>query len=181
MATPHFFACGYLEGPTSHWQPAICACSEALPTEQSKYGKLVTRLIITTILHLRDLNTGQAKKLHYAGGTKSMGIKTIVFIFDSVKDCTETVCNRIGTNLYNKFNNLFNIKITFGGNAVNCGSSVKGSLEEFFLTEDAINLAMASYFNSIGNQTFSKIPSYSACTLGLQIMFMIFLALSCVN
>ena len=83
-----------------------------------------------------------------------MDIKTIVFIFDSVKDCTETVCDGIGTNLCNEFNKFFNIKIAFGGNAVNCGSSIKRSLEEFFLTEDVINLAMASYFDAINDQTF---------------------------
>ena len=80
-----FSAGGYLEGPTGYWQPAIRACSEALSSEQSKYSDLVSRLNITTILPLRDLNTGQAKKLHYAGGTKSMDIKTIVFIYHSVK------------------------------------------------------------------------------------------------
>ena len=127
-----FSAQGYPEGPTGYWQPAIRACSEALSSKQSRYSDLVSRLNITTILPLRNVNTGQAKKLHYAGGTKSMDIKTIVFIFDSVKDCTETVCDGIGTNLCNEFNNLFNIKIAFGGNAINCGSSVKRSLEEVF-------------------------------------------------
>ena len=83
-----------------------------------------------------------------------MDVKAIVYTFDSVHDCTDTVCDGICTNLIQEFNNLFNLRIAFGGNAARAGSTSFVSLDELFLTEDVVNLAMVSYFDAISNGTF---------------------------
>ena len=144
-----FAARGYPDGPVGYIQPALRACSEALANPHSRHQDLVQRLNITTILPLVDPNTGQTKKFHYAGGTRTMDVKAIVYTFDSVHDCTDTVCDGICTNLIQEFNNLFNLRIAFGGNAARAGSTSFVSLDELFLTEDVVNLAMVSYFDCL--------------------------------
>ena len=62
-----------------------------------------------------------------------MDIKTIVHIFDSVNDCNEGVLDSMCTNLVSEFNSKFDIKISFGKNAVKFGAMVKTSLAEVFL------------------------------------------------
>ena len=111
-------------------------------------------LPLTSILQLVDPTTGMTKKFHYVGGTCSMDIKTFLFTFDSVNNCNERTCDNVCTTLVNKFNNLFNLHIAFGGNAANFGSEAKQSLNETFLTQDVINLAMIAYFDAIMNGTF---------------------------
>ena len=83
-----------------------------------------------------------------------MNIKCFVYIFDSVNDCDENNLNSICTNLCNEFNNLFNIKIAFGGNAEKYWLARKKCIDEWFHTEDVINLAMMSYQEAITSQTF---------------------------
>ena len=145
---------GYPQGPHGYWAPAVCACSEALSNQHSKWANLVNRLNIKSVLPLLDPMTGQAKKLHFAGGSKSMDIKSIVFIFDKVEDNNEQMCDAICTNLVQEFNNLFGIQISFGGNAAKFGGTVKISLNEIFLTDDVINLAMMAYLDAIEDRSF---------------------------
>ena len=149
-----FAARGHPDGPMGYLQPALRACSEALTNNTSRYSDLVQRLNITSILPIVDPQTGMTKKFHYAGGTRSMDIKTFLFTFDSVDDCNERTCDNICTTLVNEFNNLFNLRIAFGGNAANFGSETKQSLNEIFLTQDVINLAMIAYFDAIMDGTF---------------------------
>ena len=149
-----FSARGYPDGPMGYMQPTIRACSEALSDHNSKYSDLVQRLNITSILPIVDPQTGMTKKFEYASKTKSMDIKTFIFTFDSVDDCTNVNCNNICNNLVTKFNKRFNIGIAFGGNAELFGGEVKKSVNDFFLTQDVINLAMISYFDAISNGTF---------------------------
>ena len=149
-----FAARGYPKGPNGYMQPALNAVSDALTMPNSKYTDLVQRLNITSVLPIVDSDTGQPKKFHFANGTRMMNIKCFVYIFDSVNDCDENNLNSIGTNLCNEFNNLFNIKIAFGGNAEKYGLARKKSIDEWFLTEDVINLAMMSYQEAITSQSF---------------------------
>ena len=150
-----FFAVrGYPKGPNGCMQPALNAISDALTSSTSKYNDLVQRLNITSVLPIVDINTGQPKKFHFANGTRSMNIRCLVYIFDSVSDCNEKGLDNICSNFCNEFNNLFNIKISFGGNLENYGMERKLSLDEWFLTEDVINLAMMSYLDAITSQTF---------------------------
>ena len=83
-----------------------------------------------------------------------MDIKSIVFIFDKVEDNNEQMCDAICTNLVQEFNNLFGIQISFGGNAAKFGGTVKRSLNEIFLTDDVINLAMMAYLDAIEDRSF---------------------------
>lgn len=85
-----------------------------------------------------------------------MDIKCIMYIFDCVHDCTDNICNGIATNLVKKFNYIFNIRIAFGGNAADFGSSVKESLEHILLTEDVVNLAIMAYFDAISDGIIFK-------------------------
>ena len=85
-----------------------------------------------------------------------MDIKTFLFTFESADDCNERTCDNICTTLVNKFNNLFNLRIAFGGNAANFGSETKQSLNKIFLTQDVINLAMIANFDAIMDGTFLK-------------------------
>ena len=149
-----FAARGYPKGPNGYMQPALNAVSDALTRPNSKYNDLVERLNITSVLPMVDSTTGQPKKFHFANGTKMMNIRCFVMIFDSVDDCNDNNLNSVCTNLCNEFNNLFNIKIAFGGNAEKCGLARKNSIDEWFLTEDVINLAMMSYQDAIISQTF---------------------------
>ena len=169
-----FAARGYPEGPIGYMQPALRACSEALSNPHSRHYDLIQRLNITTILPIVDLNTGQTKKFHYAGGTRTMDIKVFVFTFDAVSDCNNTVLDGICTNLVSEFNNQFNLKIAVGGNAANFGSPAFKSLDEYFLAEDVVNLAMVAYFDAITNGTFLKMTNWSLSTLLLPPMSVTF-------
>ena len=150
----YFAAKGYPTGPNGYMQPALNALSAALKNSNNKYNDLLQRLNITSVLPIVDVETGQPKKLHFANGTKMMNIRCFVYIFDSVHDCNDNNLDNICTNLCNEFNNLFNITISFGGNAENHGFPRKHSLDEWFLKEDVINLAMMSYQEAITSQTF---------------------------
>ena len=83
-----------------------------------------------------------------------MDIKRIVYIFDAVHNCNENICDRIFTNLTRDFNNLFNIIIPFVGNTANVRCLVMNSLDEVFLTKDAMNFVMISYLNAISDHIF---------------------------
>ena len=111
-------------------------------------------LNITSVLPLLDKMTGQAKKFHFANGTKVMDIKAIVYIFDSVAECNENTMDNICTNLVSEFNSKFDIKIAFGGNAARFGSPPKECLADIFLLEDVVNLAMMSYLDAIQDLSF---------------------------
>ena len=149
-----FAARGYPKGPNGYLQPALNAVSDALTRPNSKYNDLVQRLNITSVLPIVDSNTGQPKTFHFANGTKIVNIRCIVYIFYSVDNCNENNLSNICTNLCNEFNNLFNIKISFGGNAEKYGLARNKSIDEWFLTKDVINLAMMSYQEAITSQTF---------------------------
>ena len=129
-----FAARGYPKGPNDYMQPALNAVSDALTRPNSKYNDLVQRLNITSVLPIVDSNTGQPKKFHFANGIKMMNIRCIVCSFDLGDDCNENNLSNIFTNLCNKLNNLFNIKISFGENAENYGLDRKKSIDEWFLT-----------------------------------------------
>ena len=79
---------------------------------------------------------------------------SIVYTFDDVSDCTVTVCDEICTNLVREFNKLFQLKLVFGGNALNYGVQPKKSLDKIFLTDDVVNLVMIAYFDAINDGTF---------------------------
>ena len=145
---------GYPHGPHGYWAPAIRAVVEALNNEQSRHAELVSRLNITSVLPLKDPVTGMPKKFHFANGTKCMDLKAIVYIFDSVQDCTTDILDTICTNLVTEFNNKFDIKIQFGGNASKFGAPGVMNLAEIFLLEDVVNLAMMSYLDSVQDGTF---------------------------
>ena len=78
-----------------------------------------------------------------------MDNKIIVYMFNSVNNCNKKSCNGTSANLIQEFNNMFNIKIAFGGNAANFGCAEKKSLDDFFLTKDVVNLAMTSYLKAL--------------------------------
>ena len=159
---------GYPEGLYGYWAPAMRAVLEGIANKTSKWAALVHRLNITSVFPVKDINTGMAKKFHFAGGSKSMDEKCLVFVFDSISDCNSNNCTAICTNLCNEFNNLFDLKISVGGNAVDHGASPKNSLDEILLTEDVVNLAMMSYLDAIQNGKFfadaALVQSYFAYT-----------------
>ena len=115
---------------------------------------MVNRLNITSVLPLKDPVTGKPKKFRFANGTKSMDLKAIVYIFDSVDDCTEDILNTICTNLVSEFNTKFDIKIAFGGFSAKFGAPHVMALADIFLLEDVVNLAMMSYLDSVQDGTF---------------------------
>ena len=83
-----------------------------------------------------------------------MNINCIVYVFNSVKQCTTTACDAICTNLVNEFNNLFDIRIAFGGNSERYGAVPGGSLDEWFLKEDVVSLVLTSYLDAVQDGTF---------------------------
>ena len=104
-----FAARGHPDGPPGYIAPAIHAMNEAFTTEHSRWRAMATRLNAQWVLPLQDSHTGQARKLHFAGGTKSMDVKAVVYIFDTVQECGENACNNICTNLIAEFNNQFDV------------------------------------------------------------------------
>ena len=149
-----YTARGYPQGPHGYWAPTIKGVCEALTNEHSRWAEMVARLGISSVLPLLDKMTGQARKFHFANGTKVMDIKAIVYIFDDIQDCNEHALDSICTNLVTEFNSKFDIRITFGGNAVRFGGTTKECLADIFLLEDVINLAMMSYLDAIQDGTF---------------------------
>ena len=149
-----YSAHGSPDGPTGYLAPMLKAFVEALSSEDSKWSELLKRHNITTVLPIKDLSTGMAKKLEFANGTKSMDVKGIVYIFDSVKDNTTASCNLLCTNLVREAVSTFNIRISMGGNASNFGGKVPDSLDSKFLAEDVANLAMMSYREAILDGSF---------------------------
>ena len=83
-----------------------------------------------------------------------MNIMCILIVFDDVDECNPQACDSICTNLVNEFNNLFNLRIAFGGNAENMDCFPPESLDDFFLTDDVVNLALMSYLDAIQDGTF---------------------------
>ena len=102
------------------------------------------------------MNTGLAKKLHYAKGAKQTLCKAIVYIFDNISDNNTTNCDKICSHLVCEANLPFNINIAFGGNAEAYGSEILTSLDAKFLDEDVANLAMMSYHKAINNLSFFR-------------------------
>ena len=98
---------------------------------------------ITTVLPIRDMSTGLAKKFHFTGGNKSMDVKGIVYIFDSITENNITNYDRLYTDLIREANSVFYVKISFGGNTAACGPVLR-SLDAKSLPEDVANLAMMS-------------------------------------
>ena len=127
-----FAAKGEPEGPTGYIQPGLRALTEAHTKEDSRWKDSLNRLQVTSVLPVRDLNTGQVKKLHFANGTKTMDVKCIVYIFYNVSHRNENNCNDMCTNLVREFNTLFLCKLSFGGNAAIYGSLCTSMDEQFF-------------------------------------------------
>ena len=149
-----YSAQGSPDGPTGYLAPMLKALTDALSSKDSKWSELLKRHSITTVLPIKDLRTGMAKKLQFANGTKSMDVKGIVYIFDSVEDNNTTNCDLLCTNLVREAVSTFNIKITVGGNAASFGGNVPDSLDCKFLAEDVANLAMLSYREAIQDGSF---------------------------
>ena len=149
-----YAARGTPNGPVGYIQPLIKALEESILDENSNWSELLRRHHVTSILPLKELSTGMAKKLNFAGGTKQMDVKGIVYLFDTVKECNEQNCNMIATNLIREASSTFKIRISLGGNAAKFGGEVFTSLDSKFLTEDVANLAMMSYRESILDKSF---------------------------
>ena len=140
-------------GPNGYLAPLLKALSEALLNKDSKWLELLKRLGVTTVLPIRDQNTGLAKKFLYAGGTKTMDIKGILYIFDSIAENNVSKCNKICTDLVREANNVFDVRISFGGNLAAYGVEMT-SLDDKFLDEDVANLAMMCYEDAIIDHSF---------------------------
>ena len=148
-----YAARGVPTGPNGYLAPLLKALGEALSSDDSKWAELLKRLKVSTVLPIKDQSTGLAKKFLYAGGTKTMEVKGIVYIFDSVSDNNVSKCNRICTDLVREANNVFDVRISFGGNAAACGVEMT-SLDDKFLQEDVANLAMMCYHDAIFDHSF---------------------------
>ena len=92
-----------------------------------------------------------------------------------MSNCNNTVLDGICTNLVSEFNNQFNLNIALGRNAANYGSPAIKSLDEYFLVEDVVNLAMVAYFDAITNGTFFEddelVIKYFALTSNVRDLF----------
>ena len=149
-----YAARGTPNGPVGFIQPMIKALEESILDDNSNWSELLRRHQITSILPLKELSTDMAKKLNFANGTKQMDVKGIVYLFNTVQECTEENCDKIGTNLIWEASSTFKIKISLGGNAAKCGGESFTSLDAKFLTEDVANLAMMSYRDAIIDKSF---------------------------
>ena len=149
-----YAARGSPDGPTGYIQPLLKAFVEALSDEDSKWKDLLNRHHVTSVLPLKNIRTGLAKKLEFAGGTKTMDVKGIVYIFDSIEDNNTYNCDVLCTNLVREAASTFKVKISMGGNAANCGEKKMMSLDSKFLAEDVANLAMMAYRESIVDNSF---------------------------
>ena len=146
---------GTPDGPSGYLQPLLKAFNQGLSDDNSgTWANLLQRHKVTSILPLKDIRTGLAKKLAYAGGTKSMDVKGIVYIFDSVEDNNQHNCDHLCTNLVREANGNFQVKITFGGNSACFGCPLLTSLDSKFLAEDVAHLAMMSYEEAITDHSF---------------------------
>ena len=146
---------GSPDGPTGFLQPLLKALNEGLSDHNSTWADLLKRHHVTSVLPLKDPATGFAKKLIFAGGTRTMDVKGIVYIFDSVEENNTHNCDRLCTNLVNEANSSFKVKICFGGNSAPFRRpSLLSSLDSKFLAEDVANLAMMSYSDAISDHSF---------------------------
>lgn len=132
----------------------MTALNMGLANDNSKWAGLLHRTKITSVMPIKDLTTGFAKKLIYAKGTKQALCKAIVYIFDNTSENNTTNCDKICSHLVREANSLFDINIAFGGNASAYGSEILTSLDAKFLDEDVANLAMMSYHKSINDLSF---------------------------
>ena len=95
-----FFATrGHPEGPNGFMQPALNAISEGLSGSTTRHNDLLKRINVASVLPLVDVRTGNPRQFFYANGTKSMNIRSLVYIFDAVGDCNETNLDGVCTNL----------------------------------------------------------------------------------
>ena len=132
----------------------IHAINDALRDPSNKWNDLVSKCNITATLPIRDLATGQPKIHHYASGTKTMNVSSIVSIRQDVEENTEQNGNAWCNMLVREINQQFDVKIAFGGNASVYGAVDMTSLDSQFLTDDVVNLALMSYQDSIENGSF---------------------------
>ena len=61
---------GSPDGNTGYLVPMMTALNAGLANNNSKWAGLLHCTKVTSVLPIKDLNTGLAKKLHYAKGTK---------------------------------------------------------------------------------------------------------------
>ena len=142
------------DGPSGFLAPFLNALVEAIALPTSKWGRLLERHHITSVLPLKDMRTGVAQKFYYANGTRSMDRKGIVYVFGNITENNTKNCDEICTNLVREAFDTFNIKIAMGGNAADFGLPVLTSLDSKFLAEDVANLAMLSYKEAILDRSF---------------------------
>ena len=150
---------GHPSGPYGYLAPLLNALTDGLSDVTSKYSEFPERLNVTSILPIADLNTGLAKKILYANGTKDKQQQAIVYVFDNSSDSTDGEyknCDQICTNLVREAAQTFNVNISFGGNSAAFGLPVPTSIDAKFLPEDVANLAMMCYTDSIMDGSFFK-------------------------
>ena len=140
------------DGGQGFLQPMINAFSEGLGGNDTWAG-LVNRHDITSVLPIRDKQTGLPKKFFFADA-KYYIVKGIVYVFDNIEDANPTRCDEITTNLIHEASSTFKVNIAFGGNSACFDVPGFTSLDEKFLPEDVANLAMTSYRDAIVDQTF---------------------------
>ena len=83
-----------------------------------------------------------------------MDVKVIVYIFDSITENNIHKCDELCTNLVREANSVFDVKISFGGNAAAYGPVLTRSLDAKFIPEDVANLEMMSYHEAIIHRSF---------------------------
>ena len=148
-----YAAQGTPDGTPGFLAPLPKALVEGLSGDNSR-SELLNRIHVTSVLPLKDLRTGGAKKKQYANGTRECDVKGIVYVFDNIDDNNSTNCDVLCTNLVREAFSNFDIKIWMGGNAEDYGAPVLQSLDSKFLTKDVANLAMMSYRQAITDKSF---------------------------
>ena len=141
-------------GPPGYLGQSIRCITEGMEDVHSEFNSIVENSQISAVLPVRDPSTGQAATFTYAQNTKIMQARVFVHVYEDVVDNTDENATAWCKNIIRTLDEVFQVRIQFGGNAADSGIPVPTSLNSYFLTEDVANLAMMGYEESIRDKNF---------------------------
>ena len=145
-----FAAKGSANGEPGYLQPPLKWITQML-----EGGGVVSSLKVTAVFPVRERSTNEAKTIWFANKTRSMTVMCIAYQYLMVTENTIENGEQWAIKLVRTFNQKFpDMRLTYGGNAIDSGVQECSSLDEFLMTEDVANLAFTAYEPFIRDGSF---------------------------
>ena len=116
---------------------------------------VISSLKVTAVLPVCNRSTNEAKQIEFANKTKKMTVMCLAYQYEDENDNTKENGEEWAKKLVRTFNQKFlDMRLSYGGDAIDSGMEECLSLDEFLMSEDVANLAFAAYESFIRDGTF---------------------------